>query len=97
MIMSLIQLLTSRLNDLTQKLHFDSEIKKVDDKANKNSSEILAYEIRLKQKEDLINDFDTAGAQNYLVFKSISSSFSRNGANIPCWNQQGFIMIVTQF
>ena len=50
MIMSLIQLLTSRLNDLTQKLHFDSEIKKVDDKANKNSSEILAYEIRLKQK-----------------------------------------------
>ena len=38
--------LISRLNDLTQKSHFDSEIKKVDDKANKNSSDILSYESR---------------------------------------------------
>ena len=47
--------LTSRLSDLTQKSHFTSEIKKIDDKANKNSSDILAYESRLKQKEDLVN------------------------------------------
>ena len=40
--------LTSRLNDLRQKSHFESEIRKVDDKANKNSSDILSYESRLK-------------------------------------------------
>ena len=33
--------LTSRLNDLRQKSHFDSELKKVDDKANKNRHFIL--------------------------------------------------------
>ena len=58
-------------------------------------TDILSYESRLKKKEDRIDEleretsyfsgknyFDTDGAQNYLVFKSISSSFSRSVVNI---------------
>ena len=33
-------------------------MKKVDDKANKNASDILSYESRLKQKEGLINELE---------------------------------------
>ena len=39
-------------------MHFPSEIKEVDDKVNKNSLDILAYESRLKQKEDLTNELE---------------------------------------
>ena len=65
-------------------------------------TDILSYESRLKQKEDRIHElgreksyfsgknyFDTDGAQNYLVFKSISSSFSRSVVNISSWRSPG--------
>ena len=39
-----------------QKTPFESELKKADDKVGKNSSDILSYESRLKQKEDTLHD-----------------------------------------
>ena len=43
--------LTSQLNNLKAQ-HIADEVKKVDDKAKKNASDILVFESRLKQKED---------------------------------------------
>ena len=42
--------LTNQLNDLKAQ-HIADEVKKVDDKAKKNATDILAFESRLKQKE----------------------------------------------
>ena len=47
--------LTSRLNDLKSQ-HIATEVKTIDDKSKKNSSDILGIEGRLKQKEDTINE-----------------------------------------
>ena len=46
--------LTSRLNDLKSQ-HIATEVKTIDDKTKKNSSDILGLEGRLKQ-EDIINE-----------------------------------------
>ena len=48
--------LDARHKDSVQKTTFNAEIKKVDDKIIKNRSDILSYESRLKQKEDVTND-----------------------------------------
>ena len=48
--------LTSQLNDLKSQ-HIADEVKKVDDKFTKNSSNILGFESRLKEKENLTNEF----------------------------------------
>ena len=45
--------LDSKLNDLKSQ-HISDEVKKVDDKAKKNASDILGFESRLKQKEDIV-------------------------------------------
>ena len=45
--------LTSRLNDLKSQ-HIATEVKTIDDKAKKNASDILSFESRLKQKEDIV-------------------------------------------
>ena len=50
--------LNSTLNDLAQKMYVDSELKKVNDEAHKNSSDILSYESKIKQKEDRIDDLE---------------------------------------
>ena len=47
--------LTSRLNDLKSQ-HIATEVKAIDDKTKKNSSDILSFESRLKQKEGTINE-----------------------------------------
>ena len=44
--------LTSQLNDLKSQ-HITDEVKKVDDTVSKNSTNILGFESRLKQKEDI--------------------------------------------
>ena len=44
--------------DLLQKTTLESELKKVDDKASANSSKVLSYEHKLKQREFTINDLD---------------------------------------
>ena len=76
--------LDSRHKDLVQKTTFKSELKKFDDKTSENSSKVLSYEHKLKQREDTINDletvasyfrgknyFDGDGTQNYLVFQGV--------------------------
>ena len=82
--------LDARHKDLIQKTTFDSEFKKVDDKVGKNSSDILLYEDRLKQKEDITNDlerdasyfrgknyFDDYCMQNYFVFQLVYKYLKR--------------------
>ena len=67
---------------LLKKTDFDNELKKVNDKICTNSSDILLYESRLKQKEDVTNSlerhasynrgtifFGHDGQQNFLVFQ----------------------------
>ena len=47
--------LDSKLNDLKAQ-YVATEVKAIDDKAKKNASDILAFENRLKQKEDIANE-----------------------------------------
>ena len=47
--------LTSRLNDLKSQ-HIANEVKAIDDKTKKNASDILGFENRLKQKEDIVDE-----------------------------------------
>ena len=47
--------LTSRLNDLKSQ-HIATEVTTTDNKTKKNASDILGFESRLKQKEDIIDD-----------------------------------------
>ena len=71
--------LTSQLNDLKAQ-HIADEVKKIDDKAKKNASDILAFENRLKQKEDTVNENERGLSfnrgfyfymdQSYLVYDS---------------------------
>ena len=89
--------LTSQLNDLKAQ-HIADEVKKVDDKAKKNASDILALENRLKQKEDTVNENERGLSFNrgfyfymdqcYLVYecKRWSFSFDNNNNNkIKLW------------
>ena len=51
--------LDARHKDVVQKKTiFKSVLKKVDDKASENSSKVLSYEHKLKQREDTINDLE---------------------------------------
>ena len=51
--------LDARHKDVIQKkTTFKSVLKKVDDKASENSSKVLSYEHKLKQREDTINDLE---------------------------------------
>ena len=47
--------LDSKLNDLKAQ-HISTEVKKIDDKTNKDTSDILRFENRLKQKEDIVDE-----------------------------------------
>ena len=47
--------LDSKLNNLKSQ-HIATEVKSIDDKTKKSASDILAFESRLKQKEDIIDD-----------------------------------------
>ena len=62
--------LKSRLNDLKSQ-HIATEVKTVDDKTKKNASDILGFESRLKQKEDIVDEVQrenalTSGRDYYL-------------------------------
>ena len=62
--------LTSRLNDLKSQ-HIATEVKTIDDKTKKNASDILGFESRLKQKEDIVDEVRrenalTSGRDYYL-------------------------------
>ena len=62
--------MTSRLIDLKSK-HIANEVKRIDDKTKKNASDILDFESRLKQKEDIVDEVQrenvlTSGRDYYL-------------------------------
>ena len=89
---------TSQLNDLKSQ-HIADEVKKVDDKVTKNSTDILGFESRLKQKEDTLNDSEREASFNrgnyyynqnsYFLFEPKSKSFSRNDGVISSWISTG--------
>ena len=76
--------LTSRLNDLKSQ-HIATEVKTIDDKTKKNASDILGFENRLKQKEDIVDEnqrglsfnrgFFYYVQKSHLVYDCKSSSF----------------------
>ena len=91
--------LTSRLNDLKSQ-HIASEVKTIDDKTKKNPSDILAFESRLKQKEDTINESESGLSfnrgffyylqKNHLLYEFKSSSFNTTNINkITTWKSTG--------
>ena len=62
--------MTSRLNDLKNQ-HIATEVKTTDDKTKKNASDILGFESRLKQKENIVDEVQrenalTSGRDYYL-------------------------------
>ena len=77
--------LTSRLNHLKSQ-HIATEVTTIDDKTEKNSSDILALENKLQQKEYVINEngrglnFDRGSFyymdQSYLVYNCKMGSFN---------------------
>ena len=73
-----------------KKTTFESEFKKFDDKVTANSSKVLSYEHKLKQREDTINDLETVASysrsknyfgddvmQNYFVFQPMYKYFKK--------------------
>ena len=53
--------LTSRLNDLKSQ-HIATEVKTIDDKTKKDASDILGFESRLKQKENIVDEVQRENA-----------------------------------
>ena len=90
--------MTSRLNDLKSQ-HIATEVKTIDDKTRKNASDILGFESRLKQKEDIVDEIQKEISfnrgffyylqQNYLVYECKVSSFAFNGKKITNWKSTG--------
>ena len=91
--------LTSQLNDLKSK-HIADEVKKIDDKTKKNSTDILGFESRLKKKEDTLNDLERVisycrGKDYYLnlwlVYKTDLDSFvtTTDSSDIENWKSKG--------
>ena len=76
----------SRINSL-KNTHISNEFKKIDDKTNKNASDNLALESRLKQKEDIAGDSQREDSftrgfyyylqQSYLVYECREYSFKK--------------------
>ena len=90
--------LTSRLNDLKAQ-HIATEVKTIDDKTKKNASDILGFENRLKQKEDIVDEVQREISfnrgffyylqQSYLVFECKVNSFAFNNKKITNWRSTG--------
>ena len=90
--------LNSQLNDLKAQ-HIADEVKKVGDKAKKNASDILAFENRLKQKEDTLNENERGISfnggfffymdQSYLVYECKMDSYQFSAGKISVWKSTG--------
>ena len=86
--------MTSRLNDLKSQ-HIGIEVKTIDDKTKKNPSDILGFESRLKQKEDIVDEVQrenalTSGRDYYrdkmhLLYECKASSFKYTSGRINLW------------
>ena len=90
--------LDSKLNDLKSQ-HIATEVKSTDDKTKKNASDILAFESRLKQKEDIIDDVQRDNALTsgrdyyrdmmYLLYECRAFSFNYTSSKINQWKSTG--------
>ena len=90
--------LTSRLNDLKSQ-HIATEVKTIDDKTRKNSSDILGLESRLKQEEDIVDEVQRENAltsgrdyyldQMYLLYECKAFSFKYTSGKINLWESTG--------
>ena len=77
--------LTSRLDELKSQ-HIATEVKTIDDKTKKNSSDILGLESRLKQKEDIV---DEVQRENTLLYECKAFSFRYTSGRINLWKSTG--------
>ena len=73
--------LDNKLNDLKAQ-HIATEVKTIDDKAKKNAGDILAFENRLKQKEDIANENERVISFIRGFFVYIDQSDLANSVNI---------------
>ena len=90
--------LSSQSNDLKSQ-HIATEVTSIDNKTNKNASDILAFENKLTQKEDTINENERGLSfnrgfffylqQNHLVYERKVGSFIFNNKKIPKWEPTG--------
>ena len=90
--------LTSRLNDLKSQ-HIPNEVKTIDDKTKKNASDILVFESRLKQKEDIVDEVQRENAltsgrdyyldKMYLLYEWKAFSFKYTSDKINLWKSTG--------
>ena len=90
--------LASQLNDLKSQ-HIVDEVKKVDNKVTKKSTDILGFENRLKQKEDTLNDLEREASffrgsyyhnlQSYLIYEPKTFSFEQTASGITHWKSSG--------
>ena len=96
--------LDSKLIDLKAQ-HIAHEVKKVDDKTKKNASDILRFENRLKQKEDIVDENQRGLSfnrgffyyidQSYLVYDCKMGSFNFTGGKISTWKSTGIFNYVS--
>ena len=90
--------LDSKINDLKAQ-HISTEVKKIDDKTRKNASDILGFENRLKQKEDIVDENQRGLSfnrgflfymdQSYLVYDCKMGSFNFSSKKISVWKSTG--------
>ena len=90
--------LTGRLNYLKSQ-HIATEVKTIDDKTKKNASDILGFESRLKQKEDIADEVQRENAltsardyyldKMYLLYECKTLSFKYTGNKINLWKSNG--------
>ena len=86
--------LTSRLNDLKSQ-HIANEVKTINKKTKKNASDILGFESRLKQKEDIVDEVQRENAltsgrnyyldKMYLLYECKAFSFKYTSGKINLW------------
>ena len=89
---------TSRLNDLKSQ-HIATEVKAIDDKTKKYASDILDFESRLKQKEDIFDEVQRENAlksgrdyyldKMYLLYECKAFSFKYTKNKINLWKSNG--------
>ena len=90
--------LTNRLNDLKSQ-HIATEVKTIDNKTKKNASDILGFESRLKQKEDIVDEVQRENAltsgkdyyldKMYLLYECKAFSFKYTSGKINLWKSTG--------
>ena len=90
--------LASQLNNL-KTTHITDEVRKVDDKDTKNSSDILGFKSTIEHNKDVINYLEREASfnrcffhynqQSYFLFEPKSKSYDRDGGVIKSWIPTG--------